>query len=262
MSRFTAGLSPIWPSSVSSSTPADHQPRFEPEIAFLIGRDLSGAGVTAAHVLAATEGQARVLVSLSLAAAHCRSWEPRQAEEVTASQCLSGQEAGDDRLGFQRVPVFPAGTRARSGADRPDAEYPLHWLHWSGREPRLVALNHASRAQTFPRVDQIDLLYMDRVRHGPLPSGWADRRSVALRGGAARQAVPGITSRAWVSRQGRNRRPEARCRQAVYPIMCVQFYSDRDQPRSVRNGNGFDISDTTHPRLRGRFRAPRERAEE
>jgi hypothetical protein len=211
MSRFTAGLSPIWPSSVSSSTPADHQPRFEPEIAFLIGRDLSGAGVTAAHVLAATEGQARVLVSLSLAAAHCRSWEPRQAEEVTASQCLSGQEAGDDRLGFQRVPVFPAGTRARSGADRPDAEYPLHWLHWSGREPRLVALNHASRAQTFPRVDQIDLLYMDRVRHGPLPSGWADRRSVALRGGSCPPGRPGDH----VTSVGESARPEPEARSQV-----------------------------------------------
>jgi 2-keto-4-pentenoate hydratase len=31
------------------------QPRAEPEIAFLIGRDLEGAGVTAAHVLAATD---------------------------------------------------------------------------------------------------------------------------------------------------------------------------------------------------------------
>ncbi|MFC8662272.1 2-keto-4-pentenoate hydratase [Streptomyces sp. NPDC057199] len=31
------------------------QPRCEPEIAFLIGRDLAGAGVSAAHVLAATE---------------------------------------------------------------------------------------------------------------------------------------------------------------------------------------------------------------
>jgi 2-keto-4-pentenoate hydratase len=54
-------------------------PKVEPEIAFLLGRDLAGPGVTAAHVLAASEG---VLLCLEIVDSRYEGFRFRAADNI------------------------------------------------------------------------------------------------------------------------------------------------------------------------------------
>ncbi len=79
----TLALDPGTPFSVAQLG----QPRAEPEIAFLIGRELSGSGVTAAHVLAATEAVMPALELLDSRYDHYKFTLP----DVVADQTSAGR---------------------------------------------------------------------------------------------------------------------------------------------------------------------------
>lgn len=110
------------------------QPRAEGEIAFLLKRDLEGPGVTAADVLAATEG---VMACFEIVDSRIRDWRIRIGDTVADNASCGMIVLGDRVVDPRRVDLALAGMALEkngelecTGAGAAALGHPLNCVAW------------------------------------------------------------------------------------------------------------------------------------